>query len=245
MRAEHVNETVNSTKYVVAWDLPTRLFHWALVILIVSAWVSFRYSETFSDHLLKWHRWNGLAILTLLVWRVLWGVFGSSTSRFTGFVRSPIAALVYARDLAVGVPRRFLGHNPLGGLVVVALLGVVAVQAGLGLFTVEHNDLTAGPLYRLVSEATTKTISRWHHYVFDWVLLPLVALHITANVFYGVVKREPLIPAMITGRKPAGDFEDARTAVVPRFAAARALALLALAAVLVLGTIRVLAGRLT
>lgn len=244
MRAQHRNDPPPATARVTAWDLPTRLFHWALVVLVVSAWVSFRFSENFSDHLLKWHRWNGLAILTLLLWRLLWGIFGSSTARFSSFVRSPLAALAYARDLAAGRSRLFLGHNPLGGLMVLALLAIVAVQAGLGLFTVEHNDLTAGPLYRLVSESATKIASRWHHHVFDWLLLPLVAIHVAANVLYGIFKREPLIPAMITGRKPAALYEDEREARQPQRPLLRALSLLGLSALIVLGTIRALAGRL-
>lgn len=229
---------------VEAWDLPTRLFHWAIVILVLSAWVSYRYSENFSDHLLKVHRWNGLTILTLLVWRLLWGFTGSSTSRFSNFVALPAAAFSYGRDLMAGRPRRFLGHNPLGGWMVMALLATLLAQASLGLFTVEHNDLTAGPLYRLVSEAATKTASHWHHVIFKWVLLPLITLHVIANVLYGLIKREPLIPAMITGRKPAARYEDESEARLVRRPLLRAAALLLLAAALVLGGIRLLAGRL-
>lgn len=228
---------------VTAWDVPTRIFHWTLALLVLSAWVSFRYSENFSDHLLKWHRWNGLAILTLLVWRLLWGVAGTSTSRFASFVKSPLAALVYGRDLIAGRPRSFLGHNPLGAWMVIALLATLLLQATLGLFTVEHNDLAAGPLYRLVSEAATKTASRWHHLVFDWILLPLVAAHVAANLLYGLVKREPLIRAMLTGKKPAARYEDETEARQVHRPLLRAAGLLLLAAMIVLGSIRLLAGR--
>ncbi len=239
-----VPDSAHAAPHLVAWDLPTRLFHWTLVFLVISAWVSFRYAESFSDYLLKWHRWNGLAILTLLVWRLLWGFAGTSTARFSSFVTSPLAALSYARDLFTGRTRRFLGHNPLGAWMVLALVATLFVQATLGLFTVEHNDLTAGPLYRLVSEEATKFASRWHHLVFDWILLPLVVVHVAANVLYGLIKREPLIPAMITGRKPAADYEDLADAKTTGRPMLRAAVLLALAAALVLGTIRLLAGRL-
>lgn len=236
-------EVAEATR-VLAWDLPTRLFHWTLAALVLSAWVSFRYSENFSDHLLKWHRWNGLAVLTLLVWRVMWGFAGPPTARFASFVRGPGAAIGYGRDLLAGRPRRFLGHNPLGAFMVLALLAMLLAQSSLGLFTVEHNDLTAGPLYRLVSGATTKWASRWHHMVFDYILLPLIVLHILANVLYGLIKREPLIPAMITGRKPRADYEDAHAEARAGRPMVRALVLLALAAAIVLGGIRLLAGRL-
>lgn len=226
-----------------AWDLPTRLFHWTLLALVVLAWVSFRFAENLGDPLLKWHRWNGLGILTLLVWRLAWGVFGSSTSRFATFVASPRAALVYAGALLAGNSRRYLGHNPLGGWMVMALLSVLAAQGMLGLFTVEHNDIAAGPLARLVGEAATKTASRWHHFVFDFVLLPLVAVHVAANIGYGIFKREPLIAAMITGRKPHAEYADGATADIVDHPMLRALLLLAVSAVLVLGTIRLLSGR--
>ena len=230
--------------HLVAWDVPLRIFHWIRVALIICAWVSYTYAENFSDPLLKWHRLNGLAILTLLVWRLLWGVAGSGTARFSSFVKGPRAALAYARSLMGGRTQRYLGHNPLGAWMVLALLLTVFVQASFGLFTVDHNDLTAGPLYRFVSEEATKFASRWHHRVFDWLLLPLIAIHFAANVLYGLIKREPLIPAMITGRKPVADYEDLAEAGHPGRPLLRATILLAVSAALVLGTIRLLAGRL-
>lgn len=236
--------SANRKTRVVAWDLPIRLFHWTLVALLIFAWVSYRYAEDFEDFLLKMHRWNGLAILTLLVWRVLWGFAGSSTARFANFVKGPKAAVGYGRDLVIGRPRRYLGHNPLGAAMVIVMLAVVMAQTLLGLFTVEHNGLTAGPLYRLVSEATRKWASYWHDVNFWNVLLPLIGLHLAANLFYAFVKREPLVPAMITGRKPTETYEDAPQAELPARPMLRAAVLLALAALIVLGSIRLLAGRL-
>jgi len=231
---------------VGAWDLPTRLFHWTLVLCVLSAWVSFRYAELISDHLMRWHRWNGYAILVLLVWRVLWGFAGSSTSRFSSFVRWPWTAAGYAFDLVRGRDRHFLGHNPLGTYMILALLAVVGTQATLGLFTVEHNDSGAyGPLYRMVSEATWKLLSRWHRWIFYWVLLPLIGAHFTANLLYGLVRKDPLITAMITGRKPAGDYEDLAEVEIVARPMLRALVCLFLAAAIVFGGIVALGGRLT
>src|SRR5512136_1720920 len=124
-----------------AWDLPTRIFHWTLVALIVCAWATFEFSEELDDPRLVWHRWNGLALLSLIVWRVLWGFMGPGNARFTSFVRGPGAALRYARDLLSGTPRHFLGHNPLGSFIILALIGLVAAIGTLGLFALEHNDL--------------------------------------------------------------------------------------------------------
>lgn len=229
---------------VVAWDLPTRLFHWTLVALILSAWISVQYAEQLGDNLLKWHRWNGIAILVLILWRLAWGLMGSSTARFAAFLRTPAAAFGYLAALVRGLSARYLGHNPLGAYMVMALLLVVGGNALLGLFTVEHNDITAGPLYRLLSEDAVKQVSRLHRLTFDWVLLPLIAAHVAANVLYGVVKREPLIAAMVTGRKPAAEYTDAATAVIVRRPLLRALFLLAVSAAIVLGSIKALGGRL-
>ena len=228
-----------------AWDLPTRLFHWTLVALIISAWASFEYAERLGDFTLKWHRWNGYAILVLLVFRVLWGFVGSSTSRFSAFVRLPHVAIGYGLDLLRGRDRHFLGHNPLGTWMILALLTAVAGQAMLGLFTVEHNDSGAfGPLYRLVSEPTWKQLSKWHLLGLHWVILPLVGMHITANVLYGVVKKDPLIRAMITGTKPAGPYEDGPQAVIATRPLLRAFACLVAAVAIVFGTIAGVGGRL-
>lgn len=229
---------------VRAWDLPTRLFHWTLVVLIVSAWVSYEYAEALGDVDLVWHRWNGLAALTLIVWRVLWGGAGSSTARFTTFVRAPSATLSYARALIGGCLPRYLGHNPLGAYMVLALLAAVAVQGSLGLFAVDDNDLTGGPLHRLVSEATNKWATRWHAWSFYYVIVTLVAIHVTANALYGLVKQEPLIRAMITGEKPAGAYEDASEAAIVARPLVRAAVCLIIAAAIVAGTILALGGRL-
>ncbi|MBL8567407.1 MAG: cytochrome b/b6 domain-containing protein [Hyphomicrobiaceae bacterium] len=230
---------------ILAWDLPTRLFHWTLVALIATAWASFEFSERIGDPVLKLHRWNGIAILVLVVWRVLWGVLGSRTARFSEFVRGPRSAFGYLAGLFRGTSRRYLGHNPAGAYMVLALLTIVGTEALLGLFTVEHNDLTAGPLYRLLGEDTVKQVSRVHRMMFDKVLLPFVVVHIAVNILYGVIKRDPLIPAMITGRKPAADYADAvRAGSGGAQSLLRAATLLAVSAALVLGTIKGLGGRL-
>lgn len=229
---------------VLAWDLPTRLFHWTLVLLIVSAWISYEYAEALGDVDLVWHRWNGLAALTLIVWRLLWGVAGSSTARFASFVRAPGAATAYAASLIKGPALRYLGHNPLGAYMVIALLAAIAVQGSLGLFAVDDNDLTGGPLYRLVSEATNKWATRWHAWSFNYVIVTLVAIHITANALYGLVKKEPLIRAMITGTKPVEDYADTTEAEIVARPLLRAAVCLMIAAAIVAGAILALGGRL-
>jgi cytochrome b len=229
---------------VRAWDLPTRLFHWTLVALIVSAWVSYEFAEDLGDETLVWHRANGLAVLTLLVWRVLWGLFGSSTARFANFIRGPGAALIYTKRIVAGAAPRYLGHNPLGAFMVVALLATLATIASFGLFATDDNDLVGGPLYRLATEAQNARAARLHDQIFNFVLLPLVALHIVVNLLYTLVKREPLIQAMLGGKKPAAPYEDAAEAVITKHPLLRALVCLVAAASIVLGGILALGGNL-
>jgi cytochrome b len=229
---------------VAVWDVPTRLFHWALVTCLACAWPSYHYAERLGDPTLKWHRYNGLAVLVLLVFRLLWGFLGSSTARWRHFLRWPWHAASYAIDLMRGRDRNFLGHNPLGTYMIIALLTAVASQAVLGLLVVEHNDTTWGPLYKLVGEATQKQVQHWHAAALYWVILPLIGAHIVANTLYGLLKHDPLVRAMITGRKPAGDYEDAREAVIARDANLRALGTLVLAIGIVFGGIVALGGKL-
>lgn len=236
-------DTTANDAQVRAWDLPTRVFHWTLVALIFCAWASFEFSEELDDPRLVWHRWNGLALLTLIVWRLLWGVAGPGNARFTSFVRGPSAALQYGRDLIRGTPRPFLGHNPLGSVLIVALLGLVATIGTLGLFALEHNDLATGPLYKYAGAAWAKIWTSWHRFLFEPVLLVLIAIHIAANVFYGIVKKDPLITAMITGRKPDLDYEDERLATPLAQPIRRAVLLLVSAALIVFGGLFALGGK--
>jgi cytochrome b len=233
-----------SARSVRAWDWPTRAFHWALVLSLLSAWVSFKYAGVLGDTFLKWHRYNGYFILILLVFRVLWGFAGGSTSRLSAFITWPWRALGYGMDMVRGRERHFLGHNPLGTWMIIAVFSVVFAQAFIGLFIVEHNDLTWGPLYKLASEATQKVLLSWHLWAFYWIVLPLVAIHVSANILYQLVKKDPLVTAMVTGRKPAGAYEDQAEAVIPDNVGLRAVLCFAFAAVIVLGGIVAAGGRL-
>lgn len=229
---------------VAAWDAPTRLFHWCLVATIAAAWPSFEFAERFGDPTLRWHRYNGYAILTLIVFRVIWGFVGSSTSRWSNFVRWPWHVVRYARDQVSGIDRKFLGHNPLGTYMVLALLAAVTAQAVLGLLVTEHNDTTWGPLYNLVPEALQKRVRTWHVMGMYWVILPLGIAHVLANSLYALVKRDPVVRAMITGRKPAEPYEDASEAIIARDVRFRALGTLLLAVGLVFGGIKAFGGTL-
>jgi len=170
------------------WDLPVRLSHWLLAGLIAFSWWSVR-----NDHT-DWHIWSGIAILTLLLFRLMWGFVGSSTARFANFVRGPGHVVRYLRG-----DWRGIGHTPLGALSIVALFLVTAIQVGLGLFNEDDDGLFAGPLANLVSPDTTDTIREIHELNFK-ILLGLIALHVAAILYYRLVRGKKLTKPMITGR---------------------------------------------
>jgi cytochrome b len=170
------------------WDLPIRLFHWTLAALIGLSWWS---AEEHKDAL---HLWSGMAILTLLLFRILWGFFGSSTARFSSFVRGPASVFAYLRGQWRGI-----GHTPLGALSVLALLLVLALQVGLGLVAQDEDGLMAGPLANLVGLSTSEAATELHESLFN-ILLALIALHIAAIAYYRLFRRKDLVTPMITGR---------------------------------------------
>ena len=170
------------------WDLPTRLFHWLLVALIAFSWWSGKNDRV------ELHIWSGIAVLTLLLFRILWGLFGSSTARFANFVRGPTAVFGYLRGTWRGI-----GHSPLGALSVIALLVALAVQVGLGLLSSDEDGLVSGPLAHLVSLDASEEIADLHDDFFDIVLI-LIGIHVAAVLFYALVKRRNLTGPMITGR---------------------------------------------
>lgn len=177
------------------WDLPLRLFHWALVLLIIGAWY------TAENGLLDQHQAIGMTILILLIFRLIWGFVGGSTARFSQFLSGPARVAAYLRD---GTSWRAIGHNPLGSLSVIALLGAVSVQVGLGLFSTDNDGLMEGPLAGLVSLDMTETLTDLHESWFN-VLLGLIGLHIAAILIY-FLKGKNLVGPMVKGdgEIPAG-----------------------------------------
>jgi len=189
----------NGKPSLFVWDFPTRLVHWAIAGLFIFSWWS---AET--DHL-PWHRISGDLILGLLLFRLSWGVAGSQSARFAGFVRGPQAIGAYLRGEGYAGP----GHNPLGALSVVALILALAVQVALGLFSVDEDGLEPGPLSKFVDFDLGRKIAHLHHLTFN-ILLGLVILHLAAIAFYEL-RRKRLVLPMITGRTAAsGDWTHVR-----------------------------------
>jgi cytochrome b len=210
-----------------AWDLPIRLFHWALVLLVVCSVTT----GLLGGNLMKWHMRSGYAILTMLLFRLAWGVLGSPTARFASFLRGPASVMEHVRDLLARRPSFHLGHNPLGGWMVVVMIAALLFQAAIGLFA--NDDIsTEGPLYYLVSKELSDRLTSLHKLNVK-ALYVLVGLHVAAIAFYWAARRENLVVPMLTGRKspPAqavvgAPFVSAWRALVLFVAAAAAVALL-------------------
>jgi cytochrome b len=185
------------TRVVRVWDVPVRFVHWLIVVLLAVSW------WTAETGRMEWHQYSGFTMLALLVFRVYWGFFGSSTARFANFVRGPRVIATYVKGRWAAMP----GHNPLGALSVVALFSLLLAQVALGLFAVDVDGIESGPLSIYVSFDAGRVAAKWHHTVFD-ILLWLVALHVVAVFYYVFIKKENLVGAMISGKRtyPEGEF---------------------------------------
>ncbi|PPQ32895.1 cytochrome b/b6 domain-containing protein [Rhodopila globiformis] len=178
---------------IKVWDLPVRLFHWSLVVLVAAAWV------TQEANLMDWHVRCGTAILALLLFRVIWGFAGSDTARFGRFLRSPAAALRHLSHLRRREADREIGHNAAGGWMVLVMLALLGVQAGTGLFSNDDGN-TEGPLMHLVDKEQSDWLSKVHALNFNLVL-GVIVLHVLAIGAYAVFKRQNLVRPMLTGTK--------------------------------------------
>ena len=178
---------------VPVWDLPTRLFHWALVLLVGFSWLSAERSW------MDWHLRSGYAILTLLLFRWLWGVFGSQTARFSQFLAGPRAVLRHLAHLPRREPDHEAGHNAIGGWMVALMLVLLSIQAGTGMFA-NDDIMTEGPCADVVGKDTSDWLTHIHRLNFTLIEI-VVALHILAVLGYALVKRQDLVRPMLTGRK--------------------------------------------
>jgi cytochrome b len=179
------------------WDLPTRIFHWALALTIVGSVLS----AQIGGNAMTWHFRLGYAVFTLLAFRLLWGLVGGRWSRFASFIYAPGTVLRYLRGQVRPDEHLDVGHNPLGSFSVLALLAILAAQVATGLVA-DDEIANLGPLNRYVSNATAHLATSWHK---DWgssLVYVLVALHVGAIVFYLRRKKIDLVRPMLVGDKP-------------------------------------------
>lgn len=205
---------------VRVWDLPTRAFHWLLVLAVIGLVIT----GEVGGSLIEWHMRLGMIVMALLAFRVLWGLVGGRWSRFASFIYAPGTVLRYLRGQPTPGVHTEVGHNPLGAGSVFALLALLIVQVATGLVA-DDEIATTGPLNKFVATATGLAATSWHKGTGKTILIVLVVLHIAAIVFYRVKKNKNLVTPMITGDKalPA-DVPPSRDSAATRVLAAVLLA---------------------
>ena len=208
----------DASRVVLVWDVSIRLVHWLIVILVAAAYATWRLNW------MVWHGRIGYTLLALLLFRLLWGVFGSDTARFSRFLTTPKAVAEHLKYALLREPDRQVGHNPAGGWMALFLLALLLAETLSGLYVA--NDIAdVGPLTAIVPAWLANAIEASHAIVWD-ALFAAIILHVTAIFGYAAVKGQNLLLPMITGTKVLPDSVPA-----PRIAnTARAAVLLAVSA---------------
>lgn len=183
---------VPTGRTVKVWDVPTRLFHWSIVLLVAFSYATARLGW------IDWHFRSGYAILALVLFRIVWGLVGSETARFSSFIRGPRDVLHHLFHVARGRAEAEAGHNAAGALMVMLLLSLLLFQTGTGLFSGD-GIFVEGPLAQFVGGAMSETLTGWHGLGFDLILIAVI-VHVAAVLFYGVFLKQNLVRPMITGR---------------------------------------------
>jgi cytochrome b len=210
------------TDRIRIWDLPTRLFHWALALCVIGLFIT---GKTGGDAM-RWHFWLGYAVLTLALFRIVWGFVGGYWSRFGQFLPTPARLLRYLKGQAR--PEDQAGHNPLGAGSVLALLLLMAAQAGTGLFSWDEIS-NAGPLSGVVSEGTVSLLTGLHANWGQYLIIAFVALHVLAIVVYTVRKQSLVWPMIVGDKQIDADLPPARDTAGTRLLALIILAVMAAA----------------
>lgn len=182
---------------VYVWDIWVRLCHWGLAAAVALSVFS-------AEQGMAWrqvHAWSGYSVVVLVIFRLMWGVFGSETARFSRFLAGPRRVINYLRHWRQG-SRYYIGHNPLGGWASLILLGVLLVQAVSGLFSTD-DILFSGPFNPWVKDGTADLLTSLHGQLSN-VIIALVVVHLAAIATYRLVRGDRLVKPMVTGYKEEG-----------------------------------------
>ncbi len=185
---------------VQVWDAWVRLTHWLLVLTVAGAWAT----RKLPGDWFQLHTRLGYCTLVLVVTRLIWGFVGTRHARFAQFVRGPRSIASYVSGLFAGRNPPIAGHNPLGALMVLALLGLLLGQGFTGLFASDPDIFEYGPLAGFLATATSRELTGWHEQIAE-IMLVFIGLHVVAVLAYLIVKRENLIWPMFTGQKKASE----------------------------------------
>ena len=183
------------------WDIPIRLFHWLLVLLVIALFVT----GNLGGNWLEWHKRAGFSVLGLVTFRIIWGFAGSYHARFVNFVCGPKATIKYVKSLANRNAPHYAGHNPLGAISVLVMLTALEVQAILGMFS-NDDVMLEGPYAVLVSKALSDQLTGFHKLNGNFILV-LIGLHLAATAFAYFYRKENLIVPMLTGYKKMSETE--------------------------------------
>ncbi len=188
---------MNSERQIYVWDPLIRVFHWMLVVAFFTAYLV-------EEEVLPVHVWAGYTVLALVLWRLVWGFIGPRRARFRDFVAGPTGVWVYLRDILGLRPRRYVGHNPVGGAMIVMLLASLLLTTVTGL-VVYGAEEGAGPLAGWLAGAPElwEEGAEEAHEFFANLTLFLVFLHVGGVLLESLIHRENLVRAMVTGRKRA------------------------------------------
>jgi cytochrome b len=186
-----------ATEKRLVWDLPLRLFHWLFALSITASWITGKAGFDW----MQYHFYLGYFMIGLLVFRLIWGFIGPRHARFSSFLQKPAAIWTYAQGLFDRHSHPSVGHNPVGALMVVLMLLLVALQVSTGLFSTDAVIWT-GPYYPSVKHATASLLSSVHSVNSNFIL-GAVVLHLMAIIYYRTFKKQSLVSAMFTGYKPA------------------------------------------
>ena len=198
------NKSEKGNGKIFVWDMPTRLFHWTLAILVTTSILTGLGWSGLTNE--AWvHEWSGISILVLLFFRIFWGLFGGRHARFSDFIKGPRAVFSYAKGLVTGRHEQWKGHNPMGGLAVIALIGLLSAQVGTGLFANDDSDIE-GPLFDKVGKEISDVITSFHYDIATLIFI-VIGVHVTAIVLYRF-QGERLIAAMMHGHKEEGDYKE-------------------------------------
>lgn len=187
----------SALRNVRIWDLPTRLFHWSLALVVIVSVVT----GQVGGNAMVWHTRLGLVVMALLLFRLVWGFAGGYWSRFASFLYGPRSMMAYLRGESGPGGRYDIGHSPIGALSVWALLGLLVVQVVTGLVA-DDEIATTGPLNRFVSSRVANVASAWHEEVGKSLLIVLACAHMGAVLYYLWRKQKNLIAPMIHGNMP-------------------------------------------
>jgi cytochrome b len=190
-------DTGGLTSRRLVWDLPLRIFHWLFAAAVTACWITAKVGFDW----MQYHFYLGYLVIGLLIFRIVWGFIGPRHARFSSFLAKPSAVGAYARHLFRRDSTPSVGHNPIGGLMVILMLLLAVVQVATGLFSTDAVIWT-GPYYPVVKSSTASLLSSIHS-VNQNIILAAVGLHVLAIIYYRAYKKQSLVSPMFTGYKPA------------------------------------------